>query len=221
LSWITVFESERKSVRRYYILAVMKRLVYIVLLVAAVLAWRDWQTRPIQHPPGVLVPSLPQQQALTSAEAIERSGYRITLRAAFSLRARVLSRENYYLGAEADLSPMDLALGWGAMSDQAVLDRITVTQGGRWYFTRYEIPAPLPDTEIIRSSGNMHMLPANDWVADKLAQVRRGDLLFLRGYLVDVDHPSGFRWRTSLRRDDTGNGSCELFYLEYIAIEGR
>ena len=197
----------------------MKRLLYLLLLLAAFMFWRDWQNRPIEHAPGVLVTSLPQQRMVDSSDRFERNGYRITRRAEFSLRARVLSRENYYLGAEADLSPMDLALGWGAMSDQAVLDRIAISQSGRWYFTRYDIPGPLSDGEIIRNSSNMHMVPANEWVADKLAEVRKGNLLFLRGYLVDVDHPSGFRWHTSLRRDDTGNGSCEIFYLEYLAIE--
>ena len=162
---------------------------------------------------------MPKQRMLGAADPFERNGYRITPRAEFSLRARVLSRENYHLGAEADLSPMDLALGWGRMSDQAVLELIDVTQGGRWYFTSYQIPGPLSDGEIIRSSGNMHMVPANDWIADKLEDIRPGHLLFLRGYLVDVDHPSGFHWRTSLRRDDTGNGSCEIFYLEYLEID--
>jgi hypothetical protein len=133
----------------------------------------------------------------------------------------VLSRENYHLGDEAELSPVDLALGWGVMSDQAVLDRIDITQGGRWYFTRYEYPAPISDAQIIRNSGNVHVVPANEWVRDRLGDVRVGDLLQARGYLVDVDRDDGFYWRTSLRRDDTGGGSCEIFYVEQIHIEPR
>ena len=102
------------------------------------------------------------------------------------------------------------------MSDQEVLDRITIRQGARWYFTRYDLPAPIPDTAIINNSSNMHMVPANPRVLKKLRKVRRGEILVFKGYLVDVDHDSGFRWRTSMRRDDTGNGSCEIFYLEQI-----
>jgi hypothetical protein len=45
--------------------------------------------------------------------------------------------------------------------------------------------------------------------------------LRLQGLLVDVDHPSGWRWRTSLSRDDTGGGSCEIVYLQEIEIETR
>jgi hypothetical protein len=169
----------------------------------------------------VLVPEYPRQEEAAPGEAIELNGYRLTPRAAFAIRARVLSRENYYLGAEADLAPMDLALGWGAMSDQAVLDRIDITQGSRGYFTRYEFPAPLADRDIIRHSGNLHMVPANPQILRQLKRVRRGDIVQAQGYLVDVDHPSGFHWRTSLSRDDTGGGSCEILYLERIRIESR
>ena len=131
----------------------------------------------------------------------------------------MLSRENYRWDDGADLAPIDLALGWGAMSDQAVLDRIDISQGGRWYYTRYEHPAPLPERDIIRQSGNMHMVPANSLVRERLQQIRRGHIVRARGFLVDADHESGFRWRTSLSREDTGAGACELFYVERIEIE--
>ena len=199
----------------------MKKLYLVVLTVAVIAGWRNWSNRSLEYPPGVLIPSVPEQRALASPEPIPLSGFTLTPRAEITLRARVLSRENYHWGTEAELSPMDLALGWGVMSDQSVLDRIDIYQGGRWYFTRYDLPAPVPDAEIIRNSGNMHMIPADAWVRRKLKEIRRGDLLFLRGFLVDVDNPAGFRWQTSLRRDDTGSGSCEIVYLEYLEIADR
>jgi len=166
------------------------------------------------------VAELPRQRAMEGGDPIILDEYRLTQRAEFDIRARVLSRENYRWGSESDLSPIDLALGWGVMSDQAVLDRITITQGSRWYFTRYDLPAPISDQAIINNSSNMHMVPANRWVLKKLKEIRHGDVVRLKGFLVDIDSDSGFRWRTSLSRDDTGNGSCELFYVEDIYIEG-
>ena len=205
----------------YYILPRKKRALYLILAIAAVLAWRDWQQRAVVHPPGVLVPEVPRQLAEPSAPALEFEGYRLTPRAGFDIRARVLSREDYRWGEEAKLSPVDLALGWGVMSDQSVLDRIEVSQGGRWYFTRFDLPAPIPDRDIIRHSGNMHMIPADAYVRRQLKRIRRGDVVHASGMLVDIDHPSGFRWRTSLSREDTGGGSCEIFYLEQLLIEER
>jgi len=197
----------------------MKKALSIILILFVVLAWRDWRHREITHEPGILVAELPRQVDIEEPGSIQVEDYRLTLRAEFELRARVLSIEHYRWGSEAGLSPVDFALGWGVMSDQAVLDRISISQGGRWYFTRYELPAPVTDRQIITSSSNMHMIPANSWVADKLDQVRKGSVVQFKGFLVDVDSDSGFFWRTSLRRDDTGNGSCEIFYVESLYIE--
>ena len=199
----------------------MRKSLLFMLFVLVLLAVRQWESRPITHPPGVLVPEPPRQEALADAGPLRVDAFTLTPRANFRIRARVLSREDYYLGDESDLSPVDLALGWGVMSDQAVLDRIDISQGSRWYFTRYEHPAPISDGQIIRHSANMHLIPANDWVADKLDDIRASDLVQLRGQLVDVDRADGFYWRTSMTREDTGNGSCELFYVEHVHIEPR
>jgi len=197
----------------------MKRLFFATLVVLLILMLRDWNRRPIEHAPGILVPEGPAQRDLAVAETFNFEDYQLTRRAAFDIRARVLSTEDYRWGAEAGLSPRDLALGWGVMSDQAVLDRIEISQRSRWYYTRYELPAPVSDHAIINNSGNMHMIPANSLVASKLKKIRHGNVIRARGFLVDVDHENGFRWRTSLRRSDTGGGSCEIFYLERLDIE--
>ena len=38
-------------------------------------------------------------------------------------------------------------------------------------------------------------------------------------YLVDVDHGSGWHWRSSMSRNDTGDGACELVYVESMSVE--
>ena len=43
--------------------------------------------------------------------------------AGFSVEARVLSREVYGFGREADYSPSDLALRWGRRGDEALVER--------------------------------------------------------------------------------------------------
>ena len=63
------------------------------------------------------------------------------------------------------------------------------------------------------------MIPADSRIKKKLKKIRRGDIVQLRGQLVDIDGESGWRWRTSLSRDDTGGGSCEIVYLQDLVIE--
>lgn len=140
--------------------------------------------------------------------------------AGFSLDARVLGRADYAMDAESSLSPTDLALGWQAMTDPAVLSRMRIAQSARWYSYRWEGEAPLPPEQIHRSSANMHMIPFDDRVARTLRKVREGDRVRIDGWLVEATTPQGRRWRSSLTRSDAGNGACELIYVCAIEIQG-
>jgi len=133
--------------------------------------------------------------------------------AGFSVEARVLSREDYSVGREADLSPTDLALGWGRMRDDDVLSRLDISQGGRFYSYRWEDQPPLPPPEIVRSSANMHLIPANEAAAEALRRVRKDDRVRIDGWLVEAEATDGWRWRSSTTREDSGAGACEVIYV--------
>jgi hypothetical protein len=133
--------------------------------------------------------------------------------AGFSVDARVLSREDYRMGREADLSPTDLALGWHRMREDAVLSHLDISQSSRWYTYRWQDQPPLPPDEIARSSANMHMIPANDGVAATLSGIHAGDRVRIDGWLVEANAADGWRWRSSTTRDDTGAGACEVVYV--------
>ena len=139
--------------------------------------------------------------------------------AGFSVDARVLSREDYGFGREADYSPTDLALGWGRMGDEAVLDRLDISQSSRWYHYRWRGDPPIPPREIIQSSANMHMIPSDRRVASALREVRPGQRVRIDGWLVQVDANDGWHWRSSTTREDTGGGACEVVYVCSISRE--
>jgi hypothetical protein len=196
----------------------MKTLWLIVVAALLALAYYEFEHDPeITHPPGILAPNAPQQLSLAKPRFWQKDEYRITALAQFSLEARVLSKERYWFGREADLSPVDLALGWGPMSDQSVLERMNISQSGRRYFW-WGRPLPLPVETIYAHSANMHILPANEEVEDLLDQACSGDVVTLRGYLVAVQTGNGWRWRSSLSRIDRGDGSCEVVWVERLAI---
>ena len=133
--------------------------------------------------------------------------------AGISLEARVLSRRDYRHGREADWSPTDLALGWDGMARDEVLDRLDISQSGRWYHYRWQGQPPLPPREIAVSSANMHMIPSSSAVAQALARVESGQQVRIDGWLVEVKAGDGWRWRSSTRRTDTGGGACEVVYV--------
>jgi len=190
------------------------------LLIAVVLAvgWYWWPKGDVVRAPGVVVAAAPLQTTLDDPlPKLSRPGYQIQPLARIEFEARVLGVERYRFDRGADLSPVDLALGWGRMSDTAVLDRLTITQGGRFY--QWSTPEyPIPRREIETSSANMHLVPGNTAVQEQLAQVRRGHLVRLAGYLIEVRGADGWPWRSSLTRTDTGEGACELIWVERLEL---
>jgi hypothetical protein len=149
--------------------------------------------------------------------------YRLAPLARYEIAARVLSRERYHLGWRADLSPLDLALGWGLLADSGVDQFIDWHQDGRWYFYQWHADSPYRNDDIIPYSGNVHVIPANANLRSVLLSIERNQRLVLSGLLVRVDDPAAAAdggWSSSLSRTDTGDGSCELMYVERVLTEG-
>lgn len=156
-----------------------------------------------------------QQELESAAPAFRFNDYTIHPLASFQATARVLGAEHYRLGREAELAPVDLALGWGPMAEDAVLDALEIHQSGRFFFWRAE-SFPIPRRDIETHSANVHMIPASPEIDRRLRAVRAGDVIRLRGYLVRVEATDGWQWRSSLSRADTGAGACELVLLEAL-----
>ena len=206
----------------------------LLVLMAGSLAFGWWQSRapavvPASAPGGApaacVMPRIgaaptPVQLATPPAmPPFQLDEHRATPRAGFAVEATVLSIERYRFGREAAVSPLDLALGWGPMADPAVYQSLDISQSGRWYHYRWgpEGP-PLPLETIIANSSNMHMIPATPAIAQRLESLAEGRRVRLAGWLVDIETAEGYRWSTSLRRDDSGDGACEIVYVCEVAV---
>ncbi|HEX4480798.1 MAG TPA: hypothetical protein VH082_08330 [Rudaea sp.] len=195
----------------------------LVLAIAALVGSVLWIVvhRPVTHAAGVIAPDIPLQQPVDGTPpSLHKKDIAITPLATFSITARVLSRADYRWDTAAAISPTDLALGWGRMSDTAVLDKIDISQSVRFYFWRVR-EFPIPQNEIIESSANMHLIPADDTVAREIDHVKQGDVVTFDGYLIEAHWPNGGIWRSSLTRTDTGAGACEVVWVERFSIAPR
>jgi hypothetical protein len=171
--------------------------------------------REIPRAPGVLAPAEPKQEAIAVAPPTwTRAGYRITAVARFEATARVIRAERYRFDRESDLVPVDLALGWGPMSDSAVLRGLSFSQDHRFYFYHWSADPPIPPREMALNSANMHLIPASERIAKRLKKVRAGHVVRFSGYLVNATAGDGWTWATSLTRTDSGAGACELVWVE-------
>lgn len=180
-------------------------------------AWKYAAERPLDPGPGEVAPDDPRQTEPGRTGTLERKGYALEPLARFEIEARVLAKEIYRADREADLAPVDLALGWGPMSDSRVLERISISQGNRFYYWSVR-EFPIPERDIVGHSANMHMIPADAAVERRLREIRPGQVVDLSGYLVEATGKDGWRWRSSLSRSDTGFGSCELVWVERVSV---
>ena len=193
------------------------RIVATVILVALLAHW-FWPQFPIRHAEGVLIPDEPWQGPPSIETVWSHQGYTFTSLAEIAMEARVLSKKRYRFGTEAEISRYDLALGWGPVSDQWLVDQLNFSQSGRWYYFRFRNPPPISPNTVLNNSGNFHTVASTDEVLDTIADLRPGHLIYLKGQLVRINDNSGWNWQSSMTRTDRGNGSCELVWVEEISI---
>ncbi len=142
--------------------------------------------------------------------------------ASYQIAARVLGNKRYH-DWQSGVAPRDLALGWGDMSDPSVDEWIHWQQSNRWYLYDWN-NGVYSRSYMIRHSANVHIIPATDNLDKALRQIEKNDLVYLEGYLVNLQVRDGDRVghvNTSLSREDTGDGACEILYVERLVVNGR
>lgn len=191
----------------------MKKLL-AVLAGLAVLWWFFLGRGTASAPdPGVRVGGEPEQTE-TAVPPWTVDKYTIRPLARYKIQARVLSKKRYWLGDFSDIAPLDLALGWGEMSDSGILKHVSVSQSGRWYEYYYDGACPISHSSIARQSANVHCLPADSTARRDLGRLKVNSFAELRGFLVEVQNEGVPQpWRSSLVRDDEGAGACEVFWV--------
>ncbi len=190
-------------------------------LLAAVVLWQGlhwWQQRPVHQPDGVLAPLEPEQVAAPESAAIVIGGFSLLPQAHYRITARLLSIQHYRFGRDAELSPLDFALGWGPMSDNRVLQALELSQSGRFFWLHWAVQPPLPETVLFTHASNTHLIPATAEIGRQLARMRAGQVVTLDGQLVNVTAADGWYWHTSLTRSDQGAGACELMLVQVADV---
>jgi hypothetical protein len=184
-------------------------------------AWWWTHDRPASQPPGVLVAEEPRQQDLVPPPRFDDRGYTFVQRARYDITARVLRKEIYRIDGGATLAPVDVGVGWGPLSDTAVIDQLEFSQMGRFLYWKPRNAAtfPVSRTVLISHAAQMHLIPATPEIDSRARRLRPGQLVTIGGFLVDVRGPRGFTWNTSLTRTDTGDGACEIVWVESLDVQ--
>ncbi len=148
---------------------------------------------------------------------------RLEVRAAYKISGLLVSKHFYRAGFLHQLSPLDYALIWGRTPEW--LPWLRFSQAKRFVFFRYDIPSPVEKTYMEKHLSNNHLIPSTPNLRRALSRVRKHTPVELEGYLVDVKAIQSRRgvsaWNTSITRDDTGNGSCEIIYVTRLRVRDR
>jgi len=74
---------------------------------------------------------------------------------------------------------------------------------------------PIPPQYATQLVSNMHIIPANPEIAKEIKKVKRGDLIRLKGELVQVNDKN-LVWKSALDWNGVGDGACKLIRVSSI-----
>lgn len=197
-------------------------------LAGAVSAWAD---RPgsVDVPPGRSDTGTYVVQPLTGVAPISTAdGGSLQPVAEFETRGRVLHIERFkpyqsLVNWVPGLRPAthDIGLGYGPMTDTANVRLFNFSHEGASNGLRALFPRPRSamTREEFDQLGphmtNVHVIPASTAIYDQLRRVQHGELVTLRGKLVNVRDSSGRVATTSIT---AGDRDCEIMWLEELRV---
>ena len=215
-------------------------LVALIAILGGVYHWNEMRD-PFAHAPIGLIDSDPVQTdkiippfAMDSFDFFKTS-YLVTPLSSYDIKARVLAKTRYYSDDMAgDIVPYDFGLGWRSMSEIPILstyftfEHKSMSGGMRGLWVSFKKdgaggvlvpPADFGNIQIQYS--NNHLIPANTKILHKLGNVKTGDMVHLKGYLVKVEDPArpGHEMTSSTSRNDTAthwggnNSNCEVMLV--------
>lgn len=167
--------------------------------------------------PQISAQSTPVQAEITPFTVDLGFGFQGIATHRYTIAGQVLLRRPYTWDATAEISPLDLAIGWGVMATPETRDNFALTGGKRIVHIRGTDPTKDP-WPIMSLWSNTHIIPASDAVRDAAQALQPGQRVRLHGYLMKVSGARGLIWEGSTSRDDRGFSACEIMLVERIEI---
>lgn len=145
-------------------------------------------------------------------------------KAYYKTAARIASKKKYN-DYGSGIIKYDFALVWGKYADKEEMKKVKYTQGNRWYFFRVNLNTDTRVEDISANSANTHVIASSENIKKAFEKLKKNDIIELEGYLVNIKWKNNknydFYWNTSLSRNDTGAGACEVMYVNKVKIGNK
>lgn len=153
-----------------------------------------------------------------------KSNFKLTPKASYKLATMVVAKKKYEDGWQAELAPYDLVFAWGKLTEPKYASQLEYSQQNRWYTCTYPVNGNFREYYIKNHSSNNHIIPANKKILEAVESIRTNEVVYFEGFLVDVEGILGneiVKWNSSILRSDTGDGACEIFYVNKVVIGNK
>lgn len=193
----------------------LKHILFVFIMILG--GYYFLNSRPVEHGPGVVAPNEPVQQRAYGIKAIDYEGLKLSPFAKIDIEARVLSKKRYFEDKEAEFAPYDFVIGWGPMSDERNLDQILIKQTERSFYWEM-IEPPISISEMRQHSANIRLIPSDTQMSDQIGNIRIGEVIKVKGYLVNVASKDGWSVESSSTRKDTGKKASEIIWIKELRV---
>jgi len=137
----------------------------------------------------------------------------------FRIKARVVSAKKYNFDSVANIITHDFGVVWGKISKSSVFNKVNWKNEDRllkFSYTKQLIDS-LGEKYMLDHISNIHLIPKNKAIERKLDKIKKGDIVVISGYLVNVNYDfkrdSYQSIKTSITRTDRGIGACEVIFV--------
>ena len=110
----------------------------------------------------------------------------------------------------------DICVVWGDNVQNNDYRDVSYSSGDFTCYYQYDRPMDFKHDQL----SNNHLLSEDEEVRDRIRNIRIGDQVHLNGMLVNYSAAATPDWKrnTSTNRIDTGNGACEVIFVEEFHV---
>ncbi len=205
--------------RNFYLIVVSLIIIVAVVLVMTIMG--DIQEK-------ASITGEPVQKACSNRETIVRdingNRYNIFLVADYIISGKVVSTKRYTSDVGADILPYDVGFVWGELIRPKYDKYVTNYHNDRTLFTTFYSNCPLSFEYVRQHVSNTHVIIPNDNIFKGIESIKKNQFAVLEGYLANIEgnvKGQTVIWKTSLVRDDEGDGACETMYVKKVTIGNR
>lgn len=203
----------------------LRNLVLIALLLFGIGKWWLDHPRPLAKGPPLILGQEPIQEPLPRAASKLHSDRediaRIELTHRFEILGEAVSVARYRWAFTNPYFEVDLGLAWGPRVKE-YKEKLKFRQTARWLMWSYQgAMDEATRFDIQTHVGNLHLIPATgrSELLKAIRSLEKGDLVRIKGFLVQIFGPTGNLIAvSSTSREDSGDGACEIVWVEEIQI---